>query len=110
VWVASLLFIAVCWLWLPLPGIVWEVEGAARFILIFLQIGGITFSVYSAAAIDIWELAASGSSIPNSQLPIPNHSQCPTPKRSSSSRRQDLRLVRHPIYLDGFDRLRSREQ
>lgn len=76
VWVASLLFIAVCRLWLRLPGIVWEVEGTARFMLIFLQIGGITFSVYSAAAIDIWELA--GIRQLNSQLPTPNYQPLPT--------------------------------
>jgi len=103
VWVASLLFIAVCWLWLPLPGIVWEVEGAARFILIFLQIGGITFSVYSAAAIDIWELA--GIRQLNSQLPTPNSQPLPTP---NSQREFEFKttgpygLVRHPIYLGWF--------
>jgi len=96
VWVASLLFIAVCRLWLPLPGIVWEVEGAARFILIFLQIGGIAFSVYSAAAIDIWELA--GIRQLNSQ-PLPT---------LNSQRELEFKttgpygLVRHPIYLGWF--------
>jgi protein-S-isoprenylcysteine O-methyltransferase Ste14 len=81
------------------PGIVWEVGGAARFILIFLQIGGITFSVYSAAAIDIWELAAYGSSIPNSQVPIPTtpNAQLPKGVRVQDAGRTDL--VRHPIYL-----------
>jgi methanethiol S-methyltransferase len=103
VWVASLLFIAVCWLWLPLPGIVWEVEGAVRFVLIFLQIGGITFSVYSAAAIDIWELA--GIRQLNSQLPRPNSQPLPT---SNSQKEFEFKttgpygLVRHPIYLGWF--------
>ena len=95
VWVASLLFIAVCRLWLPLPGIVWEVEGAARFILIFLQIGGITFSVYSAAAIDIWELA--GIRQLNSQLPTPN-----SQKEFEFKTTGPYGLVRHPIYLGWF--------
>ena len=100
VWVASLLFIAVCRLWLPLPGMVWDIEGAARFILIFLQIGGITFSVYSAAAIDIWELA--GIRQLNSQLPIANSQPLPT---SNSQKEFEFKttgpygLVRHPIYL-----------
>ena len=108
VWVASLLFIAVCRLWLPLPGIVWEVEGAARFILIFLQIGGITFSVYSAAAIDIWELA--GIRQLNSQLPTSNAQPLPTSNAQAlptpnSQKEFEFRttgpygLVRHPIYL-----------
>ena len=29
VWIASLLFLAVCWLWQPLPGMVWTADGAA---------------------------------------------------------------------------------
>jgi methanethiol S-methyltransferase len=95
VWVASLLFIAVCRLWLPLPGIVWDVEGAARFILIFLQIGGITFSVYSAAAIDIWELA--GIRQLNSQLPTAN-----SQKEFEFKTTGPYGLVRHPIYLGWF--------
>jgi methanethiol S-methyltransferase len=95
VWVASLLFIAVCRLWLPLPGIVWDVEGAARFILIFLQIGGITFSVYSAAAIDIWELA--GIRQLNSQLPTSN-----SQKEFEFRTTGPYGLVRHPIYLGWF--------
>ena len=107
VWVASLLFIAVCRLWLPLPGIVWEVEGAARFILIFLQIGGITFSVYSAAAIDIWELA--GIRQLNSQLPTSPPSRAETePRFGETSPEFEFKttgpygLVRHPIYLGWF--------
>ena len=24
VWIASVLFLAVCWLWQPLPGVIWE--------------------------------------------------------------------------------------
>jgi methanethiol S-methyltransferase len=108
VWVASLLFIAVCWLWLPLSGVIWDVGeshvgGAARFILLFLQIGGITFSVYSAAAIDIWELA--GTRQLDSQLPTASAQPLPTP---NSQREFEFKttgpygLVRHPIYLGWF--------
>jgi methanethiol S-methyltransferase len=109
VWVASLLFIAVCRLWLPLPGIVWDVSGAGRFMLLFLQIGGITFSVYSAAAIDIWELA--GIRQLNSQRPTTNSQPLLTPnsQRTPDSQRESefkttgpYGLVRHPIYLGWF--------
>jgi methanethiol S-methyltransferase len=95
VWIASLLFIAVCKLWLPLPGTVWDVGGAASIFLLFLQIGGITFSVYSAGAIDIWDLA--GIRQLDSQLPT-----------SDSQKEFEFRttgpygLVRHPIYLGWF--------
>ena len=33
VWIASLLFIGVCWLWQPVAGTLWEVHGAARLAL-----------------------------------------------------------------------------
>ena len=108
VWVASLLFIAVCWLWLPLPGVIWDVAdaglgGAARVILLFLQIGGISFSVYSAAALDAWELA--GIRQLNSQLPTTNAR--PLPTRNSQNEFEfkttgPYGLVRHPIYLGWF--------
>ena len=103
VWVASLLFIVVCRFWQPVPGIVWDIEGAGRFILLFLQIGGITFSVYSAAAIDIWELA--GIRQLNSQRPTTNDQRLPT---ANSQKEFEFKttgpygLVRHPIYLGWF--------
>jgi protein-S-isoprenylcysteine O-methyltransferase Ste14 len=103
VWLASLLFIAVCKLWLPLPGTVWEVKGAASLALLVLQIGGIVFSVVSAAAIDIWELA--GIRQLNSQLPTPNAQPLPTPnaqKQFEFKTTGPYGLVRHPIYLGWF--------
>jgi protein-S-isoprenylcysteine O-methyltransferase Ste14 len=103
VWLASLLFIAVCKLWLPLPGTIWEVSGVARIALLLLQIGGITFSVFSAAAIDIWELA--GVRQLNSQLPTTNSQPLPTPnsqKEFHFKTTGPYGLVRHPIYLGWF--------
>ena len=107
VWLASLLFIAVCKLWLPLPGTIWEVSGVARIALLLLQIGGITFSVFSAAAIDIWELA--GVRQLNSQLPTPPPSRSQTGARFGETSpvfefktTGPYGVVRHPIYLGWF--------
>ena len=57
VWVASLLFIGVCLLWQPLPGVAWEVDGPARGLLFAVQVAGIVLTLRSAAIIDIRELA-----------------------------------------------------
>ena len=107
VWIASALFIAVCKLWLPLPGTVWELRGAASIALLFLQIGGITFSVASATAIDVWELA--GIRQLNAQLPTPPPSRQETETRFGETSpvfefktTGPYGLVRHPIYLGWF--------
>jgi methanethiol S-methyltransferase len=57
VWIASLLFIAVCALWQPLPGIAWRVEGAWRPVSYVVQAVGIWLTLHSAAIIDIFELS-----------------------------------------------------
>ena len=107
VWLASLLFIAVCKLWLPLPGTIWDVGGVARIALLLLQIGGITFSVLSAAAIDIWELA--GVRQLKAQVPTPPPSRAQTEARFGETSpvfefktTGPYGLVRHPIYLGWF--------
>ena len=37
VWIASLLFIAVCALWRPVPGVAWQADGAFLWVLRILQ-------------------------------------------------------------------------
>ena len=57
VWVASLLFIAVCALWQPIGGVLWRVDGSARGLLWILQACGGWLTLWSAGIIDIRELA-----------------------------------------------------
>jgi hypothetical protein len=117
VWLASLLFIAVCKLWLPLPGTIWNVSGPIEPLLVLLQIGGITFSVYSARVIDIWELAGirqldtPPTPSPSSQFPARFDATSPegvTRARHAETASEPVMefkttgpygLVRHPIYL-----------
>jgi protein-S-isoprenylcysteine O-methyltransferase Ste14 len=84
VWIASLLFIGVCWLWEPVGGTVWNFDGFAGIALNMLHVGGIALSVYSAALIDAFELA--GVRQPVSRL---------LEFKTSGP----YGLVRHPIYL-----------
>jgi protein-S-isoprenylcysteine O-methyltransferase Ste14 len=91
VWVASLLFIAVCMLWLPVPGIVWEFNGILRIALLAVHIGGIVVSVYSASLIDVWDLAG----IRQLDAVTDSHT-------SEFKTRGPYGWVRHPIYLGWF--------
>jgi hypothetical protein len=126
VWIASLLFIVVCWLWQPVAGVVWELDGFARVATVVVHVGGIVFSVYSASLIDAFELAGvrqlnAQRPTTNSQLlPTPNAQLLPTPnaQRLATHNAQRLAthnaqgeefkttgpygLVRHPIYLGWF--------
>jgi protein-S-isoprenylcysteine O-methyltransferase Ste14 len=102
VWVASLLFIVVCWLWQPVAGVVWELDGPARVAAVVVQVGGIVFSVYSASLIDAFELA--GVRQLNAQRPTPNAQRLPNPDSQPEEFKTTgpYGLVRHPIYLGWF--------
>ena len=102
VWVASLLFIVVCWLWQPVAGVVWELDGPARVAAVVVHVGGIVFSVYSASLIDAFDLA--GVRQLNAQRPTPNAQRLPNPDSQPEEFKTTgpYGLVRHPIYLGWF--------
>jgi protein-S-isoprenylcysteine O-methyltransferase Ste14 len=89
VWVASLLFIAVCALWKPVAGVLWEADGAVRAGLWGLQAFGGYLTLRSAAIINVWDLAG----IPNRPNPT-----SPTEFRTVGP----YGWVRHPIYSGWF--------
>lgn len=84
VWIASILFLAVCWLWQPLPGMVWEVRGPGLALYI-AQFFGIALTLAAARIVGMWELA--GVKQPDLTKPIEFRVAGP------------FSLVRHPIYL-----------
>ena len=85
VWLASVLFLAVCWLWRPLPGIVWETTGVLFWLLSAIQIGGVVLTLRAARIVGVWELA--GVTQPDLSKPIEFRASGP------------FAIVRHPIYL-----------
>src|SRR5262245_34341170 len=89
VWVASLMLIAVCALWQPVPGVAWRVTGAAAWILHGLQIAGVAIKLWSAALIDGLELAGLR------QLEA-------SPGSNEFRAIGPYSWVRHPIYLGWF--------
>ncbi len=114
VWIASLLLIAVCLLWQPLPGVAWEATGAARWLLHALQVAGIALTLKSAGRIDIWELAgvtpiataeASPAAAPAEPLSAPSASSAASAASAAPAAPSALevggpyRWLRHPIYF-----------
>jgi protein-S-isoprenylcysteine O-methyltransferase Ste14 len=85
VWVASLLFMAVCWLWQPLPGVAWTLTGPWSWPMRLLVFTGASMTGRAASAIGVWELAGV---------------RVPSPDRPVEFKVTGLfGFVRHPIYL-----------
>ena len=84
VWIASVLFLAVCWLWRPVPGIIWQLHGPGLALYV-AQIFGVILTIAAARIVGVWELA--GVQQPDLTKPIEFKAQGP------------FALVRHPIYL-----------
>jgi protein-S-isoprenylcysteine O-methyltransferase Ste14 len=85
VWIASVLFLAVCWLWQPLPGVVWQAHGSATWILAAVQLIGVLLTLRAARVVGVWELA--GVKQPDPTRPVEFRAAGP------------FAIVRHPIYL-----------
>jgi protein-S-isoprenylcysteine O-methyltransferase Ste14 len=85
VWIASVLFLAVCWLWQPLPGAIWETSGPLFWLLFAIQMIGVVLTLRAARIVGVWELA--GVRQPDHTRPIDFTASGP------------FAIVRHPIYL-----------
>ena len=90
VWIASLLFIAVCAWWRPIEGIAWRAaEGSTALgVLRAVQIAGICLTLGSAIILDFRELA--GLRVRRSEMPTEFSTIGP------------YGWVRHPIYAGWF--------
>jgi protein-S-isoprenylcysteine O-methyltransferase Ste14 len=90
VWVASLMLIAVCYSWRPLPGVVWQVPTPWSWALVAVQLFAVWLTLRSAAVIDGLELAGLRQVLePRAQSPEPMEFKTDGP----------YGWVRHPIYL-----------
>ena len=90
VWVASALFLGVCALWRPVPGVVWSVTGPAAWGLWALQAAGVWLTLRSARALDVRGLAGLAPSRAGDTGPIEFKTSGP------------YGWVRHPIYSGWF--------
>ena len=84
VWIASLLFIAVCLMWQPLPGVIWETRGPGLMLYV-VQLFGVTLTLAAARIVGVWELA--GVKQPDLSKSVEFRADGP------------FGVVRHPIYL-----------
>ncbi len=84
VWIASALFLAVCWMWQPLPGVIWETRGPGLALYV-AQLFGVALTLAAARIVGVWELA--GVTQPDVTRPIEFKAEGP------------FAIVRHPIYL-----------
>jgi protein-S-isoprenylcysteine O-methyltransferase Ste14 len=82
VWVASLMLIGVCYAWRAVPGVLWQVSRPWSFALLAVQLAGVWWTLRSAAAIDVFELAGLRPAQP-----------------SEFKTTGPYGWVRHPIYL-----------
>ncbi len=89
-WVASLLFIAVCWWWQPVPGIGYRLTGFWWWAGVAVQVTGLLITQLGSSAIDPLDLAGI-----RQVLRAPHGSPAHMPLRTTGV----YALVRHPIYL-----------
>jgi protein-S-isoprenylcysteine O-methyltransferase Ste14 len=85
VWIASALFLAVCWLWQPLPGSLWQLDGVVGWVMSAIQLIGVGLTLRAARVVGVWELA--GVKPPDPGGAVEFRAEGP------------FAIVRHPIYL-----------
>ena len=88
VWIASVMFIGVCALWQPVPGVLWSVEGTGAVLLRLVQLGGVLFTLVSARHLDILDLSGIRAAL-----------RLPSNRPMTLDEHGPYGLVRHPIYL-----------
>lgn len=84
VWIASVLFLAVCWWWRPVPGVIWQTIGPGIMMYV-LQLFGLAITIAAARIVGVWELA--GVTQPDHLKPVQFKADGP------------FAIVRHPIYF-----------
>lgn len=90
-WIASLLFLAVCRLWQPVPGTLYHLHGGWRALGYAAQLGGVLLTVAGARALDVLDLAGIRPLLPAAGAAPVAH----VPLRTTGA----FGLVRHPLYL-----------
>lgn len=88
VWIASVLFGALCWAWQLVPGLLWRVPAPWSLPLAASQVAGVWISLHAARQLDVLDLSGLRPALARDRPPAP-----------VLIRRGLYALVRHPIYL-----------
>ena len=113
VWAASLMLIAVCMLWRPIPGAAWRIEGPAAWLFPAAQLVGVWLTLRSATVIDVWDLAgvrqvqggpaaSAKASAAREGPPLRDERRGRPSGRPEFKTEGPYGWVRHPIYLGWF--------
>jgi hypothetical protein len=115
VWIASVLFFAVCALWRPVDGVAWSVDGGWRLALWLLQAAGIWVTLTSARLLDLHQLAGLRPATPaqgivegraairaSSTQTVGEGRAAVAPEYVQLTTRGPYGWVRHPIYAGWF--------
>jgi protein-S-isoprenylcysteine O-methyltransferase Ste14 len=107
VWIASILFIAVCAWWRPIDGVAWAGNGAGMWALRAVQAAGIWLTLQSTVVLDFRDLAGLRLRKPASEESAVAGSLQASGGPSASSGMEfrttgPYGWVRHPIYVGWF--------
>ena len=90
-WIASLLFLAVCTLWQPIPGVLYRLDGVWAVPGYVAQLAGLLITIRASSAIDVLDLAGirpwSQARAGRPSLHVPLRTRGP------------FGFVRHPLYF-----------
>ena len=95
VWVSSALFIAVCWLWQPVAGELYNLEGLAEIPGHLVQLVGVVLTIRASAALDPLDLAGVRPVLEAARQNRSNAGTGHVPLKTTGL----FGLVRHPLYL-----------
>jgi protein-S-isoprenylcysteine O-methyltransferase Ste14 len=90
-WVASLLFLAVCVEWRPVPGLLYALPGGWQFLGRAVQVAGLVLTMRATAALDALDLAGVRQVLNARRAAPPRH----VPLKTDGL----YGLVRHPLYF-----------
>ena len=90
-WTASILFIIVCTLWQPVPGLLYRVDGVWSVPFYAIQVLGVVLTMRGAAAVDPLDLAG--------VRPVLGEAPSAVPRAAVLETSGIYGFVRHPVYF-----------